>query len=48
MAVGNLLHPVDTTALDGKHVAHQVVDHLYGKRQPTDGVRLTADEPFLE
>ncbi|MGW2261596.1 NAD(P)/FAD-dependent oxidoreductase [Streptomyces sp. NPDC001780] len=48
-AAGNLLHPVDTAdvaALDGKHVAQQVVDHLHGRPQPSDGVRLIADAPF--
>ncbi|MER5358472.1 FAD-dependent oxidoreductase [Streptomyces sp. NPDC002785] len=48
-AVGNLLHPVDTAdvaALDGKHVAQQVIDHLHGRPQPTGGVRLLAEAPF--
>ncbi|MFJ4621555.1 NAD(P)/FAD-dependent oxidoreductase [Streptomyces sp. NPDC088812] len=48
-AVGNMLHPVDTAdvaALDGKHVAQQVIDHLAGRRQPAEGVRLTAGSPF--
>ena len=49
-AAGNLLHPVDTAdvaALDGKHVAEQVLAHL---RQttgtPPEGVRLVAEAPF--
>ncbi|MFJ4428952.1 NAD(P)/FAD-dependent oxidoreductase [Streptomyces bobili] len=48
-AIGNLLHPVDTAdvaALDGKHVAQQVVDHLDGRQQPSEGVRLTIGAPF--
>ncbi|MFF3499532.1 NAD(P)/FAD-dependent oxidoreductase [Streptomyces sp. NPDC003247] len=48
-AAGNLLHPVDTAdvaALDGRHVARQVLDHLRGSRQPAQGVRLFADAPF--
>ncbi|MFF2653899.1 NAD(P)/FAD-dependent oxidoreductase [Streptomyces sp. NPDC058045] len=48
-AAGNVLHPVDTAdiaALDGTHVAQQVLDHLHGQVPPTDGVRLIADAPF--
>lgn len=48
-AAGNVLHPVDTAdiaALDGKHVAEQVINHLRDNRQPADGVRLIADAPF--
>jgi thioredoxin reductase len=48
-AIGNLVHPVDTAdgaALDGRHVARAVEDHLGGR--PTDGgrVELTAAPPF--
>ncbi|MFD4613722.1 NAD(P)/FAD-dependent oxidoreductase [Streptomyces sp. NPDC058440] len=48
-AAGNLLHPVDTAdvaALDGRHVARQVVHHLNGEDRPAEGVRLIADAPF--
>ncbi|MFJ4633865.1 NAD(P)/FAD-dependent oxidoreductase [Streptomyces sp. NPDC088847] len=48
-AAGNVLHPVDTAdvaALDGKHVARQVINHLNGKRQSAEGIRLLADAPF--
>ncbi|MEO3763988.1 NAD(P)/FAD-dependent oxidoreductase [Streptomyces sp. B8F3] len=48
-AAGNLLHPVDTAdiaALDGRHVAEQIRRDLHGENQPTDGVRLIANEPF--
>ncbi|MFI9604476.1 NAD(P)/FAD-dependent oxidoreductase [Streptomyces sp. NPDC052043] len=48
-AAGNLLHPVDTAdvaALDGRHVAQQVVHHLNGEDRPAEGVRLIADAPF--
>ncbi|MFJ1656771.1 NAD(P)/FAD-dependent oxidoreductase [Streptomyces sp. NPDC088337] len=48
-AAGNLLHPVDTAdvaALDGRHVARQVVHHLNGEDRPAAGVRLVADAPF--
>lgn len=49
-AIGNLLHPVDTAdvaALDGRHVAHQVVAYLNGRQAPEHGVRLTVDQPLL-
>ncbi|MDQ8708082.1 NAD(P)/FAD-dependent oxidoreductase [Streptomyces sp. LHD-70] len=48
-AAGNVLHPVDTAdiaALDGKHVAEQVISYLQGAPDPTEGVRLIADAPF--
>jgi thioredoxin reductase len=48
-AAGNLLHPVDTAdvaALDGRHVADQVVAWLAGERPGTTAVRLRAQEPF--
>ncbi|MFE2448564.1 NAD(P)/FAD-dependent oxidoreductase [Streptomyces sp. NPDC021218] len=48
-AAGNMLHPVDTAdvaALDGRHVAHQVISYLQGMREHTEGVRLLADAPF--
>ncbi|MFD8091513.1 NAD(P)/FAD-dependent oxidoreductase [Streptomyces malaysiensis] len=48
-AAGNLLHPVDTAdiaALDGKHVAQQVINHLHGERRSAAGVRLTVSAPF--
>jgi thioredoxin reductase len=48
-AAGNLLHPVATAsaaALDGRHVAARVIDHLRGRPQPAGGVRLLADAPF--
>lgn len=48
-AAGNVLHPVDTAdiaALDGAHVAAQVLDHLAGTPRPAGGVRLVADAPF--
>ncbi|MFE6158758.1 hypothetical protein ACFQ7F_07545 [Streptomyces sp. NPDC056486] len=48
-AAENLLHPVNTAdvaALDGKHVAEQVINHLLGQPRPADGVRLLADAPF--
>ncbi|MFF3491963.1 NAD(P)/FAD-dependent oxidoreductase [Streptomyces sp. NPDC002795] len=48
-AAGNLVHPVDVAdaaALDGKHVADQVIHHLHGRPQPTQGLRLLADAPF--
>ncbi|HWU10768.1 MAG TPA: FAD-dependent oxidoreductase [Streptomyces sp.] len=48
-AVGNMLHPVDTAdvaALDGQHVAQQVIDHLAGRPEPEPGVRLVAGAPF--
>ncbi|HEY0813673.1 MAG TPA: FAD-dependent oxidoreductase [Pseudonocardia sp.] len=48
-AVGNLLHPVDTAdiaALDGRHVAQQVVAYLDGARPAHTGVSITAAAPF--
>jgi thioredoxin reductase len=48
-AAGNLLHPAATAsaaALDGRHVAAYVIDHLRGRPQPAGGVRLLADAPF--
>ncbi|MGS2586486.1 NAD(P)/FAD-dependent oxidoreductase [Streptomyces hebeiensis] len=48
-AAGNLVHPVDTAdvaALDGRHVARQVIDHLHGRPRPAEGVRLLAEAPF--
>lgn len=49
-AIGNLLHPVDTAdvaALDGRHVARFVLDHL--AKKPVDGggsVAVTARHPL--
>jgi len=48
-AAGNLLHPVDTAdvaALDGRHVADQVIAWLAGNRPDAPAVRLRAQEPF--
>jgi thioredoxin reductase len=48
-AAGNLLHPVDTAdvaALDGRHVADQVVEWLAGKRPEASALRLRVDRPF--
>ncbi|MFI6284784.1 NAD(P)/FAD-dependent oxidoreductase [Streptomyces sp. NPDC051018] len=51
-AAGNLLHPVDTAdiaALDGKHVADQVMSWLATggpDREPAPGVRLLAEGPL--
>ena len=42
-AAGNLLHPVDTAdvaALDGRHVATQVMSFVAGERRPASGTRL--------
>lgn len=47
-AAGNLLHPADTAdvaALDGRHVAEQVVRHLRGAGEPTGGAVIVADAP---
>ena len=44
-AAGNLLHPVDTAdvaALDGRHVAVQVVAWLNGLGRPTESTRVVA------
>jgi thioredoxin reductase len=48
-AAGNLLHPVDTAdvaALDGRHVAAQVIEWLGGGTPAADGVRVRAGDPF--
>lgn len=49
-AAGNVLHPADTAdvaALDGRHVAHQVLRALAGQEPaPGPGVPLVADAPF--
>jgi thioredoxin reductase len=49
-AVGNLVHAVDTAdvaALDGEHVANQVITWLNGvQRVESKGIRLLADAPF--
>lgn len=48
-AIGNLVHPVDTAdiaALDGRHVADQVLGHLDGRRPADPGVRLDAEAPL--
>jgi len=49
-AAGNVLHPADTAdvaALDGRHVAHQVLRTLAGQQPaPGPGVPLIADAPF--
>ena len=48
-AAGNLLHPVDTAdiaALDGRHVAEQVIAYIQGRRAEQSAVRILADEPF--
>lgn len=48
-AIGNLVHAVDTAdvaALDGAHVAAQVLDWLAGSLPLPDGVRIVADRPF--
>jgi len=48
-AIGNLCHPVDTAdiaALDGRHVARQVRDHLDGRRPAGDGIRIEAAAPL--
>src|SRR5690606_27953185 len=44
-----LLHPVETAdvaALDGRHVAPQVLAYLSGKPAPTSSVELHTNEPF--
>jgi hypothetical protein len=46
-AVGNLLHPVDTAdvaALDGRHVAAQVLAHLQGAARPETSTRILAGD----
>ncbi|GAA1787386.1 FAD-dependent oxidoreductase [Planosporangium flavigriseum] len=48
-AIGNLVHAVDTAdvaALDGAHVADQVLAWLADPKPPAGGVRIAADEPF--
>lgn len=48
-AIGNLCHPVDTAdiaALDGRHVAGQVRDHLNGRRPAGDGIRIEVAAPL--
>lgn len=48
-AIGNLAHPVDTAdiaALDGRHVADQVVAHLNGSRPAEGGVCLQVAAPL--
>jgi hypothetical protein len=48
-AIGNLVHAVDTAdvaALDGAHVAAQVLGWLADPQPPADGVRIVADRPF--
>jgi thioredoxin reductase len=48
-AAGNLVHPVDTAdvaALDGRHVALQVLAFLQETSWPSDGVRLQVEAPL--
>jgi len=48
-AAGNLVHPVDTAdvaALDGVHVARQVMRWLAGEQAPQTAARVLADAPF--
>lgn len=48
-AIGNILHPVETAdaaALDGKHVAAQVLDDLGGASIPSGGIDLTVEKPL--
>lgn len=48
-AIGNLLHPVDTAdiaALDGRHVAEHVRDHLRGRVPEAIGVDIHAEAPL--
>lgn len=48
-AIGNLLHPVDTAdvaALDGRHVADEVLAYLGGITARLAGVDLTVDKPL--
>lgn len=48
-AIGNILHPVETAdaaALDGKHVAAQVLDYLGGASIPSGGIDLTVEKPL--
>ena len=49
-AAGNLIHPVDTAdvaALDGRHVAAQVMTHLRGGSRRQPGTRITVRDPFI-
>ena len=48
-AVGNVVHPVDTAdvaALDGVHVAEQVLAQLAGELPTSPGVPIEVDAPF--
>ena len=48
-AAGNVMHAVDTAdvaALDGRHVADQIVAHLHGAHPAIDAVRIVAGQPF--
>lgn len=48
-AIGNLVHPVDTAdsaALDGRHVANAVLDHLDGRATTPCSVPIVAGRPF--
>ncbi|MFI5952258.1 NAD(P)/FAD-dependent oxidoreductase [Cryptosporangium sp. NPDC051539] len=48
-AAGNLLHPVDTAdvaALDGRHVARAVSEHLSRGGPPAHGLELAVDAPL--
>lgn len=48
-AAGNLVHPVDTAdvaALDGRHVARQVVAYLHGGDAPAATASIIARPPF--
>ena len=48
-AVGNVVHPVDTAdvaALDGVHVAEQVLAQLAGELPASPGLPIEADPPF--
>jgi thioredoxin reductase len=48
-AIGNLVHPVDTAdaaALDGRHVAAHVMDHLHNDDAPRAHVPVVPGHPF--
>ncbi|AQA02842.1 pyridine nucleotide-disulfide oxidoreductase [Mycobacterium sp. MS1601] len=48
-AIGNLCHPVDTAdvaALDGRHVAAQVRNHLGGRQASQDGIAVQVAAPL--